>query len=364
MLRFLLLLALLPATAFGQGGVTSWPVAYPGEFENPPLLYKGPDPTVEPFLPAIPGHVSSSPLAPLPAPNDLIAEGTLPDAGLPPAWMNELPVTPNQGVAVYEPISEFKDGFFQKLDVSAGWIDRGKASGFGVTEIDLYGRFAVPAPTTEWPLVLQPTFNVQYLDGPTSPHLPPRLYETFLEFIWLPRVSPRWLGILSVAPSYYGDFVVDEDEAWRLTGKGLARFDWVPERLQLLFGVLYLSREDYNLLPAGGLIWTPSETRRYELIFPEPKLAHRIERGPGFEDWIYLGAEFGGNSWAYEADTGVDIVTLLDYRIIFGLERKRSGGAGRRIEIGYVFSRTAEFRSGIPEVRAPNTAFLRAGLSF
>jgi hypothetical protein len=363
-LRPLLLLATLPLTALGQSGVQSWPVAVPGDFENPPLLYTGPDPTAEPFLPLVSQHYGSTPLAPLPAPDEVMMGGPVSPAEIPPSWMHSLPPAYQQGILVSEPISEFKDGFFQKVDFSTGWIDRSRPTAFGITEVDLFARFALPAPTTEWPLVLQPTFNVRFLDGPTAPDLPPQLYETFLEFLWLPRVHPRWLGIVSIAPSYYGDFEVEEGEAWRLTGKGLVRFDWVPDRLQVLFGVLYLNRQDVRLLPAGGLIWIPSETRRYELVFPRPKLAHRIRCEPGFEDWLYLGSEFGGNSWAYDVGSGPDIVTLRDYRLFFGLERKRDGGAGRRIEIGYVFSRKAEFRSDIPDLRPPSTAFLRAGLSF
>jgi hypothetical protein len=132
----------------------------------------------------------------------------------------------------------------------------------------------------------------------------------------------------------------------------------------VLFGVLYLDREDVRLLPAGGFIWTPAADRKYELIFPKPKLAHRILCGPAFEDWVYLGAEFGGNSFAYDQAGSVDIVTLSDYRAYLGLERKRDGGAGCRLEIGYVFSREAEFANGLPSIKSPDTAHLRFGVTY
>jgi hypothetical protein len=231
-------------------------------------------------------------------------------------------------------------------------------------EIDTFVMFAVPLPTREWPLLISPTFNMRLIDGPVAPDLPARLYEGYVDFLWLPKFSPRWTGIFGVAPSYYGDFEVDAEEAFRLTGKALARFDWT-EQVQLMFGVLYLNRNDVRLLPAGGIIWMPSDSRRYELLFPKPKLAHRIMVGANFEDWLYLGGEFGGNTYAIERVGGAtDFVTLRDIRTYVGLERKLNGGAGYRIEIGYVFARLAEYESATPDIEPDDTAILRGGITF
>ena len=93
-------------------------------------------------------------------------------------------------------------------------------------------------------------------------------------------------------------------------------------------------------MPAGGFIWTPTDWSRLELIFPKPKLAQRVNVGPGFEDWIYTTAEFGGNTWPIVRTTGErDNLTYIDYRLLVGVERKLQGGAGYRLEAGYVFGR-------------------------
>jgi hypothetical protein len=343
-------------------------------FEHVPLRYQGPDPTSEYFLPN--EAQTWAHLGPPSGASTIWATTSamsanrplVPPAAVPPDLPFE-PLPPYIGVVGPElsdcsGVTDHKDGFVQKLSFTTTWLDRGGADSYGVTELDLHGIFALPAPSRDWPLLITPTFNTRLLDGPQSPDLPPRLYEAFVDFMWLPRIGSRWLGILAVAPSYYGDFEVNESEAWRLTGKGLARFDWVPDRLQLLFGVLFLNREDVRLLPAGGLIWTPCDEIRYELVFPRPKLAHRFDCGPNYEDWVYLGSEFGGNSYAFLMGPVTDIVTLRDYRIYLGLERKLDGGAGFRLEIGYAFSRTAEFVSGLPTVNADDTAHLRAGAAY
>ena len=74
------------------------------------------------------------------------------------------------------------------------------------------------------------------------------------------------------------------------TGVDISFFQWMLLMLPLLvamggvlFGVLYLNRNDVAWLPAGGVIWMPSDSRRYELLFPKPKLDHRIMVGADFE---------------------------------------------------------------------------------
>lgn len=262
-------------------------------------------------------------------------------------------------------ITEHKEGFFQSFSVTGTWIDRNsKPDDFGITELDIKGTFALPLPTREWPLLITPAFNTRFLDGPTAVNLPPRLYETYVDFTWVPRLSARWTGILGVAPSIYSDLEQGTD-GFRVTGKGLARYDWYPGQLQVIFGVLYLGRQDVKIMPAGGLIWTPNDRQKYELLFPRPKLAHLIRREARFEDWLYLGAEFGGNSYAIQLPPGTpEIVTLRDYRAYVGLERKLNGGAGIRLEVGYAFGRVIEFASGLPELQADDTAMIRGGIIF
>lgn len=329
-------------------------------FEHVPLLYQGPDPTANYFYPTTDGYDArwaQSPSEVLPEMLPPTASGYVEYPAPQQFWSAEM-----QGPIGH--VSDNKDGFFQKAAFTAGYIDRGSSDSFGLNELDFSLTVAVPAPTREWPMLITPAFNVRYLDGPVTPMLPARLYETYIDFLWVPRLSERWTAIIGVAPSMYTDFEIDTSEAFRLTGKGLARYDWVPDKLQIVFGVLYLNRNDIRLLPAGGVIWNPTLDQRYELIFPRPKLAHRISAGPGHEDWLYLGAEFGGNSFAYDRGGIVDTVTLRDYRAFLGLERKLNGGAGYRIEVGYVFSRIAEFASGIPDVAADSTALVRGGVIY
>lgn len=346
----------------------AWQPGLPADssFENPPLLYEGPDPTSNFFMPAsLANWATAQPTNSAAEPLGELVPSSPPSQPF-DGWSDyhEGPIVDEAPLACGG-VTDFKNGFFQKLSVSDTWLDRAHRDDFGLHEIDTFVMVAVPAPSREWPLLISPTFNMRLVDGPVTPDLPAQLYEAYLDLLWVPQFTPRLMGIVGVAPSYYGDFQVDSEEAFRLTGKGLVRFDWIPSRVQILAGVLYLNRNDIKLLPAGGIVWTPSDARRYELIFPKPKLAHRIIVGPDFEDWLYLSAEFGGNTYAIERVTGAnDFVTLRDIRTYVGLERKLNGGAGYRIEIGYVFARRAEYESGTPDVEPDDTAMLRGGFTF
>ena len=273
-----------------------------------------------------------------------------------------------ESVATLEPlgttppgIRPYKEGFFQKLSLTGTWLDRGTgANDFGETEVDLFATFALPAPSRDWPILLTPGFNFRMLDGPATADLPPRLYEAYFDLTWIPRWNARWTSIVGVAPGIYSDFETS-DGAFRLTGKALARYDWTPDQLQLVFGVLYLDRYDITWLPAGGLIWMPDPSRKYEFLFPQPKLAQRIVCADRFEDWLYLGAEIGGNSYVTET---VGAITLRGYRLYVGLERRLDGGAGFRLELGYVTGREIEFENSQTPIEASDTAMIRGGVTF
>jgi hypothetical protein len=85
-----------------------------------------------------------------------------------------------------------------------------------------------------------------------------------------------------------------------------------------------------------------------------------------YEDWWFVGAELGGGEWAIQREAGFDdLVSLTDYRVTAGLERKSIDYlVGMRVEIGYVFARELEYRSGTPSFDPSDTVLLRAGFFY
>jgi hypothetical protein len=264
-------------------------------------------------------------------------------------------------------LSPYKSGFFQKLFFSAAWLGHGNdPADLGITEIETGVTVALPAPIRDWPLFITPGLNMYFLADPGGLHdLPPRLYTAYVDFTWAPQIIAHHRLLVTVAPSVYSDFEASTSDAFRLTGKGIWVWDTVPDKLQFVLGVLYLNRDNVRILPAGGLIWKPTPDFDFELIFPKPKLGARVNVGNGYEDWIFTTAEFGGNTWSIVRVGGVeDKVTWIDYRVMFGYERRVDGGGGYRLEAGYVFGRELEYASGIGDFDPTPTFILRGGLTF
>jgi hypothetical protein len=280
-------------------------------------------------------------------------------------WVFEEEVDPlGAGLApLAQKLNPYKDGFFQKLSLATDWIgNSADPADLGLTEVDTYVQVGLPFPLREWPLLVTAGWNLTLIDGPTVTDIPPRLYLAYVDLMWLPQVVRGYTLLISVVPSVFGDF---QEHQFRVTGKGLLIYDWVPQRLQLVAGVLYLNRENLRLLPAGGAIWTPEDWLRLELLFPKPKFGIRYRIGPGFEDWLYGTAEFGGNTWPIErADGTRDDLTYLDYRLLIGTERKLEGGAGYRLELGYVLGRDISFTSGRGDFAPQDSFMLRGGITY
>ncbi len=184
-------------------------------------------------------------------------------------------------------LTTHKDSFFQKLSFTGTEVFPDGGDGLGIFETELFAAFALPAPTTDMPLVIVPTLETYFVDSPTYVALPAQLYAPYLDLVWLPKIRPGLLGIFSIAAGWYSDFQ-GPDDGFRLSGRAIVRYDWTPDRLQLVLGVLYINRYNTKLIPAAGVIWKPNDDVNLEMTFPQAKLARRLGWGPGFENWVYL----------------------------------------------------------------------------
>ena len=262
-------------------------------------------------------------------------------------------------------VRRYRQGFFQRFRFSGEWIDRAGKEGLGISNLDTALTLAIPLGSFENLLLVTPAFGVDYLAGPTDVDVPPRLYNTGVDLMWRKQFNDRWGSMVAVRPAVASDFRTGWD-AIRVTGRVLATWQWVPERLSLLFGVVYLDRNDIPMLPGAGLIWTPNPDWRLDLIFPRPRLARRLVFVPHQrEDWVYLGGSLGGRTWAVKRQSGVaDQLTLRDYRLYFGWERILEGGSGLFAELGYVFGRKLEYEAPSVTQSLGDSVMLRGGISY
>ncbi|MEE2706137.1 MAG: hypothetical protein VX988_03750 [Planctomycetota bacterium] len=269
-----------------------------------------------------------------------------------------------QQVPAGRKLAKYKEGALQRLSLTATLVGGRAAEDYQATELELYATFGVPCPTRKSPLLITPGYRVGFLAASSTTDLPPRVHDAYLEFRWLRKLNERWGTSLQVTPGVHSDFHGWRDDAVQISGHAVAAYQWTPAT-NLVLGVAYLDRDDVGLLPAVGIICESAADRRYELLFPRPKISRRIERGPGHEHWIYLAGEFGGGSWLVERAAGVqDTVTARDFRAILGFEKKIDGGGGGRIEVAWVFGRAVEYRSGIGDFEPNAAAMIRGGVTY
>ena len=141
--------------------------------------------TTEP-LPAV--NQDSSPWRPYPALPDAAAYSA--DSARPIAA--RLAVTPRD---LSEPImldQEFPpavppaapDGILQYMYFTGTWLPALGGGDLGMSDLELGATFGFPMPTRESPLLVSPYFATHFLDGPAGPDLPPRVFDTSVQFRW------------------------------------------------------------------------------------------------------------------------------------------------------------------------------------
>jgi len=252
----------------------------------------------------------------------------------------------------------------QEVRVDYLWMPGNGAAEFGINDMELSTTFAFPMfYNAQTPLLVTPGFAMHCWNGPVSvgqqpADLPPQVYDGYLDAAWNPQVTPWLGGELSFRIGVYSDFSRVTHDSVRYMGTGMAVLSFTPS-FQVKAGVMYLDRNRVKILPAGGLIWTPNPDVRFEILFPDPKLARRLSTIGNTEWWGYARGEYGGGAWTVKraaiaapaVANQIDSIDYNDLRFAF--------------EVGLAFEREIRYRSSSPPVFRPNsTVFLRGGLAY
>lgn len=297
---------------------------------------------------------------------DLFADEGVIQAG---AIVPATPIAPGQGPdadALGPPWGEQRDRrrFWYARATSATWVPRGPADGFGMVDVPLATSLA-PVWFDDLPaLMVSPGFGFHFWQPPDVLELPSTVYDASIDVVWRTPLTER-LGVgLGITPGVYGDYRSWNPRAFQLTGWGVVDLR-VAERFSLVAGAAVVRQLDLRVLPVGGLIWSPRDDMRLELLVPRSRWAWRLAADPaGGGAWGYLACQFGGGTWAVTMpDDSTAVVTSSDLRAVVGLEVFRSRTMAGVGEVGYVFSRTIS-ANGIPEYNPADAVMLQLGATF
>lgn len=335
---FILLLAALAAAAAGTA--LGQPRAAEPALRGPEL----PAPGAETIAPGPPWRIES-----LPPPDDAFS----------PNWdavdlaLSE-PTVPSQ---IERP------GFFSARRLGASWLAPGGETGFGMTDVECSLSWPTLRNDMDTTLLFTPGFGFHAWLAPRYLDLPAQVFDVYLDIILQQPLSERWSASLGVTPGLYGDFRSFHGEVFQVTGWGLASFVVGP-KLSLLGGVAVVRQLESHVLPVGGVVWSPREDWRFELLFPRPRVAHRLVFSSSRSAWGYVAGQFGGGSWSITLDDAAStLVTYSDLRVMLGCEWAGSDSLSGVVEAGYVFSRNLS-AFGLTQLVPEDSVLLHGGVTF
>jgi hypothetical protein len=327
-----------------------------------------PPPNWDPFAP--PG--TAGPVAPIPQ----------------DPYYNAQPCPPQPGPFTLPPVLATPYRFLHDVSMDYHWFaGSGDNNQLGINDIEFRATFALPMPFFQQPqeaptpLLITPGFAWHFWAGPGSgsmgnPDMPPRTYDGYIDAAWNPVLVPKALSAeLDFSVGVYSDFSQITSQSIRMMGKGMAVIAIPDTTLTLKAGVWYINREQFKLLPAGGLVWKPSPVTRFDILFPNPKFTQMlVTTSGGTEWWWYLSGEYGGGVWTIQRANNpalgaeanqIDLVDYDDIRFALGVDFKRPGGMTGFFEGGYAFQRQLNYASGLPgNVFLLGTGYVHAGVSF
>lgn len=272
--------------------------------------------------------------------------------------------------------NQWRQKFMQELRADYYYIPARGSNRFGTNDLELSATFAFPFLYNEkTPLLVTPGFAFHWWEGPVSSklppasslnYLPPRVYDAYLDTAWNPQMPNMPIsGELAFRAGVYSDFRRVTAESLRYTGHGFMVVALQPERLKAKLGIVYYDRVKIKMLPAGGLVWTPNDAYRFDILFPNPMFSRRMTTMGTTDLWLYLRGEYGGGSWILTPDAPMDYMDQFDYndmRAALGIEfaNKDERRMSTLVEVGVAFERELVVRSTGEEFSPSTTIFLRA----
>ncbi|MHB8898746.1 MAG: hypothetical protein ACYC6Y_08370 [Thermoguttaceae bacterium] len=358
-----------PPTTFAQPGAA--PAAAPVYAPQPPAS-------------TVPGYSYPPGVAPSYAPPGPTAQfqGTIAPAPTPGWDPYATPGAQNPAIIPYDPYLpgsapgctpptgyvETMQRFMDEVRVDYVWMPGNGTEELGLSEADLSASFAFPFFGSKAPLMVTPGFATTWWNGPAPPHppnpeFPPRLYDAYLDTAWNPQPTPEFGAELNFRIGIYSDFDRVVNESIRYTGKGYGVLSLSPA-FKIKAGIQYLDRQKIKLLPAGGLIWTPNANTRFDILFPDPRLAWRLRQVGNVEWWLYGRGEYGGGSWTISDGLGGVIETdYNDVRVAVGMQFDDQSRWKGHFEVGYAFEREI-YQIGEAQMKPTPTVFIGAGLAY
>lgn len=263
---------------------------------------------------------------------------------------------------------------FQGPRFRHAWIYGSKdADALEINDSDVALAFAFPnfLYSTQ-PVYVLPSFSVHQWDGPreTAADLPGIAYSAFVDAGWQSDPARIMGAELGGRVGWFSDFEANTTDSLRIMGRALGRVRLTPAAT-LKLGAIYLDRNKVKLLPAGGILWQPNPETRFDLFFPEPKLAHYLATVGTMDTWWYVGGYYGGGAWTVKRKSGAkESIDINDMRLVLGLEWGRNDQMrdGRRVgflEAGYVFQRELLFKeSPADNLDLQDSVMVRAGFGY
>lgn len=263
-----------------------------------------------------------------------------------------------------------KKGMLQKLTFGGSWVPSFGDGGMGLARFDTTASLGLPGPKfmAEYQsfFLVSPRFGYTYVDWNRNTEFPDSLYTAGLGLTMMQQISENKSLMFTVTPSYSSDGKASSD-AFRCSATLGLNWTFNP-RLQIILGVAYLDRDDVNIMPFGGLIWTPTPDWRIELIAPMARAAKRIDAwsDSSVKRWAYLGGGFEGGNWAVKSSGGrSDFAMYREFSFLIGLETERTEAATWNLELGYLFARRMEFDHDTQSTYKPDDSLvLRLKWSF
>jgi hypothetical protein len=212
-----------------------------------------------------------------------------------------------------------------------------------------------------------PVWNTRWWNGPHGESFPAHVDQFESDFQLSSARSSPWNWQLGFTPQVNSDFYRSPNSsAYIFDFRGVLFYQPSPN-LRLAMGVAVWDRLREDVIPYGGVLWTPNDTWEFRLFFPKSRISRYWGTISGNHVWTYLSAEY--DSQAYQVDEVYaqrrvkERLQMTDDQLLAGVSAQHNNWTAFT-EAGAIVGRWARFSGPSPNFNIQDGFLARLGVLY
>jgi hypothetical protein len=211
-----------------------------------------------------------------------------------------------------------------------------------------------------------PIWNTRWWSGPRGESFPAHVDQFESDFQVSSFRPGPWNWQLGITPQINSDFYRSPNSSAYIFDSRAVLFYQASPNLRLGVGVAVWDRLHEDVIPYGGVLWTPDDVWEFRMFFPKTRITRYWGNVRGNHLWSYFSAEYESQAYQVDVYAGRPVkerLQMTNEQLLLGVSTQHKTWTVFT-EAGAIIGRQARFSGPSPDFNIQDGLLARVGLLY